>query len=473
MKASALLAVAASAAVAVAAPPGALITSLPGLAEMPPFKMYSGYITVRPPPANHSLFYWFVTAASNPATAPLVTWFTGGPGCSSLYALMTEHGPLTPNTTDPTQLVANPFSWNAAANMLYVESPGGVGFTIIGDGNYTTGDDAVAVDAAAFVAGFLQQYPEYQGRPYYIAGESYAGHYVPQLASQLVSNPVPGLNFKGWLVGNPSFDGFLDAQNYWPFMARHGFIATTDFAAASVACNGSFVGPLSPLCSDMLSGFRTEFVDLNPYNVYALCQGPPSLDGGCFTWQAAVAEQAAAEHSGLPAPPRRNLAAQLGDGSGSGSQTVVPCMNVTPTVVYLNQPAVRAALHVDPSAHAWDVCSSYVNYTQYASSVRDIYQSLAGKLRIVVYSGDADSCVPWPGTEACVDSLGFEPATTWRRWNTTDATGATQVAGYTRDYATAGGLTYATVKGAGHMVPTYQPRAALDIFTRIVNGLPL
>jgi hypothetical protein len=96
--------------------------------------------------------------------------------------------------------------------------------------------------------------------------------------------------------------------------------------------------------------------------------------------------------------------------------------------VYFTQHAVRDALHVSPKAYAWDVCSIYVNYTQYAYSVRNIYLELKDQLDIVrtpkhnavrvlallrivllqmVFSGDVDSCVPYLGTEAAVDSLGL------------------------------------------------------------------
>jgi len=56
-------------------------------------------------------------------------WLTGGPGCSSMLALFQEHGPVVfPDGQD--KAVANPHSWNTKANVLYIESPLGVGFNI-------------------------------------------------------------------------------------------------------------------------------------------------------------------------------------------------------------------------------------------------------------------------------------------------------------------------------------------------------
>tara|TARA_R110002050_G_scaffold204120_2_gene339317 strand:+ start:216 stop:473 length:258 start_codon:yes stop_codon:yes gene_type:complete len=45
------------------------ITSLPGLAQMPSFGMYSGYITLD---NGQKLFFWFVESQNDPATDPLV-----------------------------------------------------------------------------------------------------------------------------------------------------------------------------------------------------------------------------------------------------------------------------------------------------------------------------------------------------------------------------------------------------------------
>uniref|UniRef100_A0A914DAL2 Serine carboxypeptidase n=1 Tax=Acrobeloides nanus TaxID=290746 RepID=A0A914DAL2_9BILA len=75
-----------------------------------------------------------VESQGNPATDPLVLWLNGGPGCSSLLGFFEELGPFFPNT-DGTTLFENVFSWNKLANVLFIESPHGVGYS------YTTGGD--------------------------------------------------------------------------------------------------------------------------------------------------------------------------------------------------------------------------------------------------------------------------------------------------------------------------------------------
>jgi carboxypeptidase C (cathepsin A) len=91
----------------------------------------------------------------------------------------TEQGPffIAANGT----LAPNPFSWNKAANMLYIEQPAGVGFSYserVKD--YTTGDAKAASDMYLLIREFLTRYPERQSNDFYIASESYGGHYMPQ-----------------------------------------------------------------------------------------------------------------------------------------------------------------------------------------------------------------------------------------------------------------------------------------------------
>jgi carboxypeptidase C (cathepsin A) len=64
------------------------------------------------------LYYWFFESRQSPETAPLVFWFTGGPGCSGLTALFVENGPYKVNKD--LSLSINPYSWNSIANVLWV-----------------------------------------------------------------------------------------------------------------------------------------------------------------------------------------------------------------------------------------------------------------------------------------------------------------------------------------------------------------
>lgn len=52
------------------------------------------------------------------------------------------------------------------------------------------GDEHAAADNLKFVQAFYVRFPQFASNPLYIAGESYGGHFVPQLALKLIRSKV-------------------------------------------------------------------------------------------------------------------------------------------------------------------------------------------------------------------------------------------------------------------------------------------
>ncbi|MED6220809.1 Serine carboxypeptidase-like 34, partial [Stylosanthes scabra] len=157
------------------------VKDLPG---QPPlkFKHYAGYVKLRAH-GEKALFYWFFEAQEAPFHKPLVLWLNGGPGCSSVgYGAARELGPFL--VEDKEQLKLNKFSWNKVANMIFLESPIGVGFSYTSNSKdlHELGDRVTALDNYAFLIGWFKRFPTFRSHEFYIAGESYGGHYIPQLA---------------------------------------------------------------------------------------------------------------------------------------------------------------------------------------------------------------------------------------------------------------------------------------------------
>ena len=93
---------------------------------------------------------------------------------------------------------ANPYSWNKFANVLYIDSPAGTGFTYATDPNdLHTNDFSVSVDIMSFLFQFMRIYPTYVAgktkldtQPsVYLFGESYGGTVVTNLAGLLLKMP--------------------------------------------------------------------------------------------------------------------------------------------------------------------------------------------------------------------------------------------------------------------------------------------
>jgi carboxypeptidase C (cathepsin A) len=80
-----------------------------------------------------------------------------------------------------TEFVENPYPWNKEANVIYIESPAGIGFSLCPNASECGFDDANSADdnlvALAFL--FTQKFPELHKNDLWLSGESYAGIYVP------------------------------------------------------------------------------------------------------------------------------------------------------------------------------------------------------------------------------------------------------------------------------------------------------
>eukprot|EP00351_Strombidinopsis_sp_SopsisLIS2011_P002506 CAMPEP_0116879712 /NCGR_PEP_ID=MMETSP0463-20121206/11527_1 /TAXON_ID=181622 /ORGANISM="Strombidinopsis sp, Strain SopsisLIS2011" /LENGTH=70 /DNA_ID=CAMNT_0004529337 /DNA_START=543 /DNA_END=755 /DNA_ORIENTATION=- len=65
------------------------------------------------------------------------------------------------------------------------------------------------MDFHEFMAGFLNKYPEFKGLPIYLTGESFAGHYIPAIASHLVDlGNEAKFHLSGLAIGNGWVDPF-------------------------------------------------------------------------------------------------------------------------------------------------------------------------------------------------------------------------------------------------------------------------
>lgn len=432
------------------------ITSLPGFDGNIKFNQYAGYINVNPA-TGRNLFYWFTESQGNPSTDPVALWLNGGPGCSSLGGFFEELGPFTPRPTrdNGTYLEENPYSWNNVANMIFLESPSGVGFSYsTNTSDYTVGDARTANDTYNFLLQFFQMYPQFSKNPFWITGESYGGHYVPNLAQRILEGNAQNsqqINLQGFLVGNAWTDADLDNFGAVYDWFTHSLISEQTYNGMVNACDFYNIGPLkaSPAECEMYQNLSSqEMGNIDIYDIYSdVCLQQNSATN--------LVKHIAASKSKLATFAQSRLVG------------MEPCEDGWLTE-YLNQAEVKAAIHADPSI-TWTGCSSIIDYsyTDLLTSMLPVYQYLLKSgITLVVYSGDVDGIVPTPGTKLWLDALDLPIVNAWRPWIGTDG----QVGGYTVGYQ---GLTFLTVRGAGHLVPGTQPGRALNMFDRIIFGKPL
>lgn len=179
-------------------------------------KQYSGYLD--DDEEDKHLFYWFFESRNDPKNDPVILWLNGGPGCSSLTGLFMELGPSSINAKVET--VYNPASWNANASVIFLDQPVNVGYSY--SGGAVSNTIAAGKDVYALMTLFFKQFPEYATQAFHIAGESYAGHYIPVFASEILSHKKRNINLQSIMIGNGLTDGLTQYETYRPSACGDG-----------------------------------------------------------------------------------------------------------------------------------------------------------------------------------------------------------------------------------------------------------
>jgi serine carboxypeptidase-like clade 2 len=413
------------------------------------FQQYAGYITVDEV-QKRALFYYFVEAEVEPASKPVVLWLNGGPGCSSVGAgAFVEHGPFKPTENG---LIKNNYSWNKVANMLYLESPAGVGFSYSANKSFYgyVNDEMTARDNLVFLQHWFTKFQEYKNNDFFITGESYAGHYVPQIA-QLIVQTKSKFNLKGIAIGNPLLEFNTDFNSRAEFLWSHGLISDSTYESFTKICNYSQIrreyqsGTFSIVCARVN---RLVSMEIGRY-----------IDSYDVTLDVCL-------------PTEKQQAyrlTQLQEGEK------IDVCEEDETITYLNRKDVQLALHAKlVGIPAWSTCSGILKYDMQNLEIPTI--SILGKLvksgvRVLVYSGDQDSVIPLLGTRSLVNGLakdfGLNTTASYRAWFN-----ERQVAGWTQIYG-GGILSFATIRGASHEAPFSQPGRSLGLLKSFLEGKPL
>jgi len=375
-----------------------------------------------------------------------------------LLGLFIENGPFDAqyNAQGVVQLTYSDITWTKFANVVWLEQPAFVGFSYSNtSSDVNTGDVQAAADNYKFIQGFLAEWPEYAGRDLWFTGESYGGVYVPTLTQQVLSNPGPIFNqFKGFAIGNPVFscqDGFIGQGSpydietfhllYW-----HGLVSYTNYANWTAnLCNDIKHTELPPcqyilnLAVNQIGVIYQQKRDVSQSTYW------PSLDPDDI-FQNFCTGNGSLQFTNYPEPGKGDCHGAL-DTAGD----------------YLNRPDVQKALNVPPTK--WTPCNGNLNYDIVGNSMVPLYEffyKAKPGVKILVYSGDLDILtVPFAFTQPCIAQMSGKIVSPWQPWFVNGAT-----AGYVEVYDK---YTYATVKGAGHETPEYQPLSSYAMVQRFIT----
>lgn len=376
---------------------------------------------------------------NDPANDPVVLWLNGGPGCSSLTGLFMELGPST--VDENIKLVSNEHAWNSNATVIFLDQPVNTGFSYSSDSVDST--VAASKDVYAFLTLFFEQYPDYAKQDFHIAGESYAGHYIPVFASDILKQES-NINLKSVLIGNGLTDALTQNPYYKPMGCGDGGY---DAVLSESQC--SDMESAIPKCKEMVQSCYDDPSDtkscvsganfcnsafLNPYqqtgqNVYDIrikCEDQANL---CYSVMGYISD-------------------------------------------WLNQKSVMDA--VGAEVDGFESCNSNVNSGFFSAGdwnqpIHLRVPDLLEKIPVLIYAGDADYICNWLGNKAWTDALEWSGHDEYEAKPMADVKlgGEGDVTGQVKSH---GGLAFLRVYQAGHMVPYDQPEASLDFLNRWLSG---
>ena len=438
-------------------------------------EIYSGYLQTKI--EGDELFYIYIPALNNPHIAPIILWLNGGPGCSSLFGLLAEVGPVTSDNF-ASKFESNPYTWNKDLNLLVIEQPAGVGFSKTNNPKYEWNDDKMGENLLFAVKDFLNEY-NLKNREFYISGESYAGVYIPYLATYILNdNSEDKVNLKGVLIGNGLTHFEYDIErsmvefNFW-----HGLISFDTYKLYKRYCphNPDELHPEEEIeqlkdnpnpknvthkCNEIRQEIRRNLDGLDIYGIYRLCpkgnqisKNEPLFYNSQYTYKKTILEQ-------------------LKQNKNKKLKGLEPEIDIWPELCeddlffdeFLNLDEIKDKLGVEKSIH-WTQCYPGIHYTLGESF--EFYSKTMLEhpdVKVWVFSGTEDGCLPTLGTMRWIDKLNFTIEKEWTQYKVNK-----QVAGFVQKYKE--GLVLVTVKGAGHMVPQDQRAAAFKMLDSFVKGV--
>ncbi|KAJ3376211.1 Cell death protease [Allomyces arbusculus] len=389
------------------------------------------------------IFFWLVEKEKQALRVDkTIIWLNGGPGCSSIEGMLLENGPFLVESDG--SLTKNAHSWHKHANVLYVDQPAGTGFST---GSKATNQKEIAADFVLFLKGFFDVFPQLQ----YLAGESYAGTYIPYIATAIlernqqtnttVTATAATLPWRldGLLIGNGWMDAVAQYRSYIDFAVQRGLLSGSFLSAAELkwdSCKRDLAALGNPVRADSCELISEQVMS-------------QSRDGGqmCINaYDIRLRDHGPEDNCGAAWPP-----------------------TLPGTYKFLRTPAIVDFIHAKGTggagSSAWVECASDVysalQYDMSASAVT-LLPALLKHVRVYLYSGDQDYICNHLGTERMVDRLEWNGHVGWPAAGLDVRKVAVQgrVFGQRQQ---ADNLTYVRVFNASHMVPINEPAGMLAL----------
>ncbi|KZO97969.1 alpha/beta-hydrolase [Calocera viscosa TUFC12733] len=424
------------------------VPNLPGLKQdsSHPLHIYAGHLPSVQPTASPTgnaqpnLYFMMHKARRVADRERVILWFNGGPGCSSFDGSMMEVGPWRVDGQGGLKLIPSG-GWEEYATIIYIDQPVGTGFSYASTDQYVHDLGEAATQLIRFMRNFYDVFPELEFMDTWIAGESFAGQYIPYFADAFLKTTLIKTPLKGIAIGNGWIDGRTQYPAYYEFAKKNNMIKPESEArikteldrctkylnetATNIVNIGECDGIMNSINQGLIQSVNGKQVCLNVYDIRLVDDFP-----AC----------------GMNWPP---------DLSG--------------VYDYLRRDDVINALHAQAKTEAWVECNGRVSQQltlMNSPSSITLFPHILEQIPIMLFAGDQDFICNHVGQERMVEAL---------NWNGAKGLGDAETydwdvnGTYAGTWVTARNLTYVKIAQASHMVGFDVPIVAHDMILRFMG----
>ncbi|KLO15782.1 peptidase S10 serine carboxypeptidase [Schizopora paradoxa] len=428
----------------------------------PTVNVYTGYLDVDQ--GSKHIFFYFFESRRDPYNDDIITWIEGGPGGSTAIGMMMVMGPckIDVSNSSTNGTLWNPHGWNKEANLLFLDQPVGTGFSFSDIGNTVETSEDAAKDIVAFFNVFFETFSKFKGAGLHLAGESYAGHFVPIFASEISDQNMEArnegreeINLKSMIIGNGITDIMTEYPGRFEVLCGKGALSAPPKSTSECvrmraalprcqqrmlhSCRETF-DAIDCLAAVKFCESQMPFLpDNNPYDISRICTNMEARLGGLWCY---------AEPEAIDA--------------------------------YLNLESTRAILGTTEDTFPFQ------NYSIISIPVNTLFNNRLDKwfppvelhvgellergVKALIFTGVYDSVCPWPMNRDWVEQLAWSGGhafrnSAWMTWEVDD-----KQAG---ELKSSGPLTLASVWGAGHMAAHDKPAEVFFLISRWINNIGL
>ncbi|KAG2571198.1 serine carboxypeptidase-like 51 isoform X2 [Panicum virgatum] len=407
-----------------------------------------GYATPRP---KVNIFWWWYRSPNRVSSVvkpwPTILWLQGGPGGSaSGRGNFLEIGPLDLNM--------NPrnFTWLSVADIIFVDSPVGVGFSYADDPSALVKTDSqTVVDLVGVIKVLLKKLSTLKSSPLFLVGESYGGKIAAMvgvsLSRAIRNGTIINLKLGGVVIG----DGWISPEDYALSYAQllHDVSRLNDNAVGDVnkmavtvreqVAAGQFATAQKTWTNQLdLIDSRSDSVNMDNFLL------DTGMNPVLANWQSMTSSQLMCRNSQQSQSAPNNIDDVI-------NRVIKPMLKIIPKKIVWEEATLQVYENL-----ANDFMKPAIN---------EVDKLLADGVNVTVYNGQLDVICPTVGVEAWVNKLkwfGLSKFLSLPRQPLHYCDSAIycskQIRAFVRSYKN---FTFYWILQAGHMVPVDQPYPAL------------